>query len=923
MMRRNILYTILLLFSISTKSQTTIPEPTTSSIANYVNTAASPATGIPTIGFPIYQVETIDKNFSVNVSLSYHPYNAKKHIPGSEVGFGWTLFRGGTISRNVIEEVDEINNWTDTDKNDADIFYYNLPGNSGKFRIYKDSLSGNLTLNNMSGEKLKIDYARDMSSSKLIINSFTITDDKGYHYFFNDYNQGLTSKNGRSINYKTAFVLTKITNAGNHEIATFTYNKKTKYVGNSTIIKYQYCKANEIITAKSKVMFTYDINTSYGNQNDPPNDIYSVKYISLSDKKGTLISRYNFIYDGASDYFSDETLESKRWLTSLRKLGNNLEVEEETGFRYNTEGSDTQYGYYDRYHCNMYSRKFVNPQKYSIGLLKKIIFPTGGSVVYDFEANELYANKNHVDYTGYNLIQDPDNQYLKDTLIPYHTDNTRVYTFQVNGNTNTIYPVLIGADEFNDGIVNEIDPNVVFFGYEIKNSIGTVFPKQTSDCGSINYYKLKPGTYTININNAYGYGEFRISQIESVSKPYRNYIADNTGARIKAIRSYDSGGELIKTKKYEYNSFANPFDASGYMFYTESSDPLNFGDPFILYKNVKETEVSAAGNNGNIRYYFKTPNDYRNNNQFLYFNLTSNGVLEKKEVYDSTGDLQEISEYEYNFQEIPNSTEYVVNNSKSKPSWLQHTKETSKTYLNDLPYQTVSETTFNPDNFGESYTKITAQDGSVTETTTKYASELGNTRLVNANMISVPLQAETKTDGTVMTKVTTKYDNTAHYYPTSVESTDLMQTAETKLTFDVYDENGNLVQVTDKAGNSITTIWGYHKTLPIAQITGARYNDIASLSVVANAIAASDSDADNPSTEGSLLTALENLRAAPQLRSYNVTGYTYDPLIGVTNSISPNGIRLLYEYDAAGRLLRVKNSDGRVLKENEYNYKNQ
>lgn len=141
------------------------------------------------------------------------------------------------------------------------------------------------------------------------------------------------------------------------------------------------------------------------------------------------------------------------------------------------------------------------------------------------------------------------------------------------------------------------------------------------------------------------------------------------------------------------------------------------------------------------------------------------------------------------------------------------------------------------------------------------------------------------------------------------------------MTFDLYDENGNLVQITNKAGISTTTIWGYHKSLPIAQIVGAKYSDISSLSVITNAISASDADDYDGSTEANLLTALNALRLNSTLQQYPITVYTYDPLVGVTNSISANGIKVTYIYDASGRLSAVKDSNGKVLKENQYNYK--
>lgn len=49
-----------------------------------------------------------------------------------------------------------------------------------------------------------------------------------------------------------------------------------------------------------------------------------------------------------------------------------------------------------------------------------------------------------------------------------------------------------------------------------------------------------------------------------------------------------------------------------------------------------------------------------------------------------------------------------------------------------------------------------------------------------------------------------------------------------------------------------------------------------------------------------------------------VTTYTYRPLVGVTYITAPNGLKLVYNYDVLGRLLTIKDTDGKVVES--YNY---
>lgn len=896
--------------------------PSAASFQNYLNATVSPATGIPSINIPIYNLESSDTGFPISVSLSYHPYSAVDGNPASEVGLGWTLFKGGTINRVTIGDVDETKNITDITESEADVFYYSIPGYSGKFNIHKSSTGNDLVINNISGTKLKIEYTRDMNSAKLIINSFKITDDKGYQYFFNDYNIGTHSTNGGLRNHKTGFELNMVKDAGNHEIVNYTYDKKIRYVGsNSTILKYQYCKLKDVITSKGKISFAFDYTALDDIDMNFINDPYSIKNISLIDKQGQVISKYEFIYGEIETNFINTygNFTIRKTLTFLKKINKNLILDEQTNFEYrdaNNSPSETI--------TNQICTTDGGAYNYIKGILQKVTFPTKGYIIYDFEANELYADKSTINYAGYHYIADPAVQYYGENIIPYNTSTSLNYTFQVQGNAGTQYPVYLNDESARDGTIIDFDNPPPLFTYTVKNLSGVIMTRQNnSDCSTPNYL-LYPGTYTINTNNSPDYGNFKIYQINSLPLPYDNKVMQLTGARINTIRSYDSDGTLVKTKKYEYSSFTNPQDATGYLYNSELPDPYSLSaSQFVLYKNVKETEIFGNQNNGSIQYTYKVPDDYRDANwNPLYFNLTSNGLLEKKEILNSSNQSQEKTEYTYTISDTPGASGHALSSNYSYiPGYIQHFTETSTVKRGNTNFITTSESAISPSNFQQVSSKLTSHNGDITETFTKYAQDLSNTRLINANMISIPLETEVKDNGNILSTSKTIFGNSNHFYPTSVETTDLVQNPETQLIFDVYDDKGNLVQVTNKAGISTTTIWGYYKTLPIAQIVGAKYSDISSLSAITAAITASNADADNSSNEASLLIALDNLRLASQLQGYSIELYTYDPLIGITNSISSNGIKQVYEYDASGKLSKVKNAAGQVIKENQYNYK--
>lgn len=53
-----------------------------------------------------------------------------------------------------------------------------------------------------------------------------------------------------------------------------------------------------------------------------------------------------------------------------------------------------------------------------------------------------------------------------------------------------------------------------------------------------------------------------------------------------------------------------------------------------------------------------------------------------------------------------------------------------------------------------------------------------------------------------------------------------------------------------------------------------------------------------------------------------MTTYTYEPLIGIITQSDINNRINYYEYDAMGRLMLVRDTDGNVVKTLTYYYKN-
>ncbi|SEH49462.1 hypothetical protein, partial [Chryseobacterium culicis] len=102
----------------------------------------------------------------------------------------------------------------------------------------------------------------------------------------------------------------------------------------------------------------------------------------------------------------------------------------------------------------------------------------------------------------------------------------------------------------------------------------------------------------------------------------------------------------------------------------------------------------------------------------------------------------------------------------------------------------------------------------------------------------------------------------------------------------------------------------------------AKLTDIQQ-SLIDSIVSASNTDASALANndETSFLSILDSFRNS--LPNYQITTYTYDPLIGVRSITPPSGIREVYLYDSANRLMEIreKSQTGNLLKEFKYNYK--
>ncbi|TRX39518.1 RHS repeat protein [Flavobacterium restrictum] len=403
------------------------------------------------------------------------------------------------------------------------------------------------------------------------------------------------------------------------------------------------------------------------------------------------------------------------------------------------------------------------------------------------------------------------------------------------------------------------------------------------------------------------------------------------------------------------------FDIGSYYDFSTGTDPLdiNFIGPNISYAEVDETD-----GNGITKHLF---NRYKN-----YFELNSfssdyglpaepkfQSILagEKQSVtrYDANGNVVKQNNYDHNYSTTETSVKGLITKVRNDNQGLvllfniykiqgqikTLKTETETTRLGGQDVTTTMDYEYRPDNKHFQPIKTTLTDNAGTQkliTQMYYPDDMGTAPymadLLIQNRKATPIRVETfrgttaatdklseqqtvyAMDATTSNLVLPKSVYAAKFpnFNTPI-TTPNVGALEKKVTSDLYDASGNLLQFTPDSGVPVALIWGYNKTQPIAKIENATYSLVASL--VANLQTISDTG-----TEASLLAALTTFRNTASLSSAMITTYTYIPLVGVSTITDPKGDKITYTYDALNRLKWVRDKDGNILSENQYHYKN-
>lgn len=607
-----------------TKWDVDIKTPNAAAVERYGNTPVNLATGLPQINVPIYTIKTT--TYALPVTASYHAAGIKVDDLSGDIGLGWNLSAGYTISRTLRGLPDErpngylkplsgpslipsyeytsSNTTIDTFKlvadgfkdTQPDEFSFSIGGFSGKFIL----APGKVIL--LPDQDVKVEYT--LVGADL---SFILTDNKGIKYHFNDISTTYQiSCQGDEFPYNSSWHISKITFPDTKEEITFQYVVEQQSMSSSSESKiYEYggvgprpvksrsCESSILVNEKKLSQVLFPQGKLLFNYNTAKLDVtntHAIDKIQLQNKQGFLEKefRFNYSYYNPS---SSNNLAKKLKLDSIRTFDNNNVKLSGFSFAYNGNTipaygakSKDVWGYnngkantslipgntflIDNNNFVPGGDRTIDSGHTAKGILNKITYPTGGYTQFEFENNTagagcgVYFNTNDSINTVVEATVAAD---CRRSEFPYSETGIIFFTPSSNTTSHTI----VETNQYN------CTGTTLFYTLENVSTNQVLVQGMTSQ-GNIpliagHNYKL---TLTTNCEDAEAnmiecrkWGNVSIAYVKRVLNTDTAKYRLAGGLRVKTVTDFDQYSNMVNTRKYEY-SLPNETDrSSGVMLY--------------------------------------------------------------------------------------------------------------------------------------------------------------------------------------------------------------------------------------------------------------------------------------------------------------------------------------------------------------------
>ncbi len=462
------------------------------------------------------------------------------------------------------------------------------------------------------------------------------------------------------------------------------------------------------------------------------------------------------------------------------------------------------------------------------------------------------------------------------------------------------------------------------------------FPNTTDSSSLYDLRRLKYESNFRKKSQTYdGSGDYTLCFYKVLSSnpvPYLNNDYENFYGYQYVTVYNDTLGKLGKTQyKFSVQLKDMDFDSAGF----RNNRFVDWGRGNILEK--KDYSFDAGTNNFSlVRTEINRYKAYYDANDFWapYLGIK---YPNKHEVFVPAismrefppGGLTAVPNYDPSYPYLPpfDYPRYEVENYFVSSAWFHKWRDTVTTYGqfgNGSQTQITDYFYENPNQVALTRTESLDSRGLLMKITYKYPHDLAGSgavydSMVARNKIAPVVEKREFQAGTLLSQVKTNF---GLLYANTIINPTLVQTAQynnplvTQLSYDLYDNKGNILQYTSKSGVPNSYVWGYNQTYPVAKIIGASYSDVLlALGQTDQQLSYLQNLNDN-----ALLTELDKLRNnLKTIRPFaQVATYTFIPLVGMSSERDANNNATYYEFDSSNRLKRIKDKDGNIIKEFDY-----
>lgn len=530
-------------------------------------------------------------------------------------------------------------------------------------------------------------------------------------------------------------------------------------------------------------------------------------------------------------------------------------------------------------HTYAIANRVPNEDYAKLGTLKRIIYPTGGYSIYDYEGN-TYSG---LFYSNQSITSD------KLDFLDY--DNEGSGNFKIGGGLR------IKSIKKYDKDHNK----VLHKNYEYHDSGNTSYGILEAPFTN---YKTRLQFVKDHFYKHYaGYlWEYRAWCWFLYLDVYNNLINPNTGNNPTSI-----GYKCVIEKDNISNGYTK-------YYFTTSED----------YPDMYKMEPYRKYDNG----YGTIMPDYFLTHHMTVDNSSRRGLLKKKEIYDKNDNLIKEESNNYIFRDTksgqfqrayfpadPINFGMTVSIQNFRPSYPLLDSKTTVDYFSGGNISRTKDYTYNA-NYPFIATDELTENNNTYKTEYYYVdSNPSLSGLQNDNLISEPYKVIKKINNAESYFVEKGYVLINGMYVPDLISEKINGNQLPQTIID-YDDDGNVKKIEKKDGTFEYYVWGYSKMYPIAKIVS--HLDIPFDISVTESSLSRDYDKLSIDSDISYLKAL--LSTYISSNNYQVFLYTYKPLTGITSETDQNQKTIYYYYDRYGRLLQIKNHYDEIIKEYEYNY---